>query len=288
MGVRRVVSVLLALVGTVVAVVGLVVVVADREVFDRPTVEGTVDRILEDPDVNRLLAREIVKRSVALGDLEGERKVVEAFVDEQLATPGVRQEIRTGVLGAYATLIDTENPRLDLNLPNEAQQVRRQLVGLNQNLDNTLPISENLLRFTLFERSSLPWAYELVSGTRSTAWGLFIGGAALVAIALLLGPGRLSIFTMAAAVASVAMLVVWLLFTTGANHVLNGIDDGLSRRVARLAADQFLRRVTRISLAVTIFGAVAVVGGLVTMWVRATLFPPKPKITRVKGVPPVR
>jgi hypothetical protein len=271
-----------------VAVVGLVVAVADKEVFDRPTVEGTVDRILEDPDVNRLLAREIVRRSVALGDLEGEREVVQAFVDQQLATPQVRAEIRTGVLGAYATLMDTDNPRLDLNLPNEAQQVRRQLVGLNQNLDNTLPISENLLRFTLFERSSLPWAYELVSATRGTAWALFIGGAALVAIALLVGPGRLGIFTMAAAVASVAMLVVWLLFTTGADHVLNGIDDGLSRRVARLAADQFLRRVTRISLAVTIFGAVAVVGGLVTMWVRAALFPPKPKITRVKGVPPVR
>ena len=288
MGVRRVVSVLLALVGALVAVVALVVAVADKEVFDRPTVEGTVDRILEDPDVNRLLAREIVRRSVALGDLEGEREVVQAFVDQQLATPQVREEIRTGVLGAYTTLMDTDNPRLDLNLPNEAQQVRRQLVGLNPNLDNTLPISENLLRFTLLERSSLPWAHELVSGTRGAAWGLFIGGAALVAIALLLGPGRLSIFTMAAAVATVAMLVVWLLFTTGANRVLNGIDDGLSRRVARLAADQFLRRVTRISLAVTIFGAVAVVGGLLTMWVRAALFPPKPKITRVKGVPPVR
>lgn len=288
MGVRRVVSVLLALVGALVAVVALVVAVADKEVFDRPTVEGTVDRILEDPDVNRLLAREIVRRSVALGDLEGEREVVQAFVDQQLATPQVREEIRTGVLGAYTTLMDTDNPRLDLNLPNEAQQVRRQLVGLNPNLDNTLPISENLLRFTLLERSSLPWAYELVSGTRGAAWGLFIGGAALVAIALLLGPGRLSIFTMAAAVATVAMLVIWLLFTTGANRVLNGIDDGLSRRVARLAADQFLRRVTRISLAVTIFGAVAVVGGLLTMWVRAALFPPKPKITRVKGVPPVR
>ena len=91
MGVRRVVSVLLALVGALVAVVALVVAVADKEVFDRPTVEGTVDRILEDPDVNRLLAREIVRRSVALGDLEGEREVVQAFVDQQLATPQVRE-----------------------------------------------------------------------------------------------------------------------------------------------------------------------------------------------------
>ena len=288
MGIRRALSVLFALVGALVAVVGLVVVVADKEVFDRPTVERTVDKILADPDVTRLLGREIVKRAVLLGDLEEQRKLVQTYVDERLAQPAVQKEIRSGVFDAYTELMDTDHPRIDFNLPNQAKQVRRQLVGLNPNLDATLPISENLLRFTLFERSSLPWAYELVSSTRSAAWGLFIGGAALVAIALFLGPGRLSIFTLAAAVATVAMLVVWLLFTTGANRVLDGIDDGLSRRVARLAADQFLRRITQISLAVTIFGAVVVVGGLVTLWVRAALFPPKPKITRVKGVPPVR
>ncbi|MEI7992872.1 MAG: hypothetical protein WCH93_10650 [Actinomycetota bacterium] len=287
MGIRRALSVLFAFVGALVAVVGLVVVVADKEVFDRPTVERTVDKIVADPDVTRLLGREIVKRAVLLGDLEEQRKLVQTYVDERLAQPAVQKEIRSGVFDAYTELMDTDHPRIDFNLPNQAKQVRRQLVGLNPNLDATLPISENLLRFTLFERSALPWSYDLVRSTRSAAWGLFVAGAALVAIALLLGPGRLGIFSLAAFFASLGMLVVWLIFTTGANRVLDGIDDGLSRRVARLAADQFLRRITQISLAVTIFGAVAVVGGLVTMWVRAALFPPKPKITRVKGVPPV-
>lgn len=288
MGVRRVLSVLFALVGGLVAVVGLVVAVADKEVFDRPTVERTVDKILADPDVTRLLGREIVKRAVLLGDLEEQRKLVQTYVDERLSQPAVQKEIRSGVFDAYNELMDTDHPRIDFNLPNQAKQVRRQLVALNPNLDNTLPISDNLLRFTLFERSSLPWVYDLVRSTRNAAWGLFIAGAALVLIALVLGPGRLGIFSLAAATASLSMLVVWLLFTTGANHVLGGIDDALSRRVARLSTDQFLERVTRISLAVMIFGAVAFVAGLIAMWVRATVFPPRPKMVRVKDAPPIR
>ena len=279
---------LFALVGALVAVVGLVVAVADKEVFDRPTVERTVDKILADPDVTRLLGREIVKRAVLLGDLEEQRKLVQTYVDERLAQPAVQKEIRSGVFDAYNELIDTDHPRIDFNLPNQAKQVRRQLVALNPNLDETLPISDNLLRFTLFDRSSLPWVYDLVRSTRNAAWGLFIAGAALVLVALVLGPARVGLFSLASATASLSMLVVWLLFTTGANHVLGGIDDALSRRVARLATDQFLERVTRISLGVMIFGGVAFVAGLIAMWVRAAVFPPRPKMVRVKDAPPIR
>lgn len=288
MGIRRALSVLFALVGALVAVVGLVVAVADKEVFDRPTVERTVDKILADPDVTRLLGREIVKRAVLLGDLEEQRKLVQTYVDERLAQPAVQKEIRSGVFDAYNELIDTDHPRIDFNLPNQAKQVRRQLVALNPNLDETLPISDNLLRFTLFDRSSLPWVYDLVRSTRNAAWGLFIAGAALVLVALVLGPARVGLFSLASATASLSMLVVWLLFTTGANHVLGGIDDALSRRVARLATDQFLERVTRISLGVMIFGGVAFVAGLIAMWVRAAVFPPRPKMVRVKDAPPIR
>ena len=282
------VSVLFALVGALVAVVGLVVAVADKEVFDRPTVEHTIDKILVDPDINRLLGREIVKRAVLLGDLEEQRKLVQTLVDERLSQPAVQKDIRQGVFDAYDELMDTDHPRVDFNLPNQAKQIRRQLVALNPNLDSTLPISDNLLRFTLFKRSSLPWVYDLVRSTRNAAWGLFAAGAALVVFALVLGPGRLGLFSLVSATASLSMLVVWLLFTTGANHVLGGIDDALSRRVARLSTDQFLERVTRISLAVMIFGAVAFVAGLIAMWVRATVFPPRPKTVRVKDVPPIR
>jgi hypothetical protein len=286
--IRRALSVLFAIVGSLIAVVGLVVAVADKEVFDRPTVEHTVDKILADPDVSRLLGREIVKRAVALGDLEAERDLVQQYVNERLKQTAVQREIRRGVLDAYTQLLDTSDPRIDLNLPNQAKQVRRQLVMLNPNLDTTLPISDDLLRFTLFQRSSLPWVYDLVRSTRTAAWGLFIAGAALVALALVIGPGRIGLFALSAALASLGMLVVWLLFTTGANHVLGGIDDALSRRVARLSTDRFLERVTGISLAVTIFGAVAFVAGLLAMWVRVAVFPPKPKMVRVKDVPPAR
>ena len=279
---------LLALAGAVVAVVGLVVAVADKEVFDRPTVEHTIDKILADPDVSRLLGREIVKRAVALGDLEAQRKLVQTYVDERLAQPAVQAEIRRGVIASYTELMDTDHPRIDFNLPNQAKQVRRQLVALNPNLDNTLPISENLLRFTLFKRSSLPYAYDLVRSTRTAAWGLFIAGAAVVLVALVLGPARIGLFSLAAGAASLGMLAVWLLVTTGANHVLDGIDDALSRRVARLSTDQFLERVTRISLGVMIFGAVAFVAGLIALWVRAAVFPPRPKMVRVKDAPPIR
>lgn len=287
MGARRAISIIFALVGSVIAVLGLLVVEAEKALFDKPHVEQAVDKILQDPDISRLLAREVTKRAVTLGALQEEESLVKAYVDQQIETPDVRDEIRAGVLGAYDTLMNTNSPRIDFNMPKQGKVVRGQLVLLNPKLDNTLPVSDDLLRFTLFKRPTLPWGYDLVKGTRDSAWTLFIIGAAMVLLALIIGPGRIGLFAFAAGLASVSMLIVYLLTLQRGQRVIGGIDDALQRRVARLSLDEFLRNANRLAIGVMIFAAIACVAGLLAGWIRMTYFPPKPKVRRVKGVAPI-
>jgi hypothetical protein len=280
--------VVLALVGALVAVLGVLVAEADKQVFDQTTVRHTVDRILADSDVTRLLSREITKRAVSLAALDAERSLVQSYVDSQLATPEVRKEIRTGVLDAYGSLMNGTSPRIEFNLPKQGTKVRHQLVALDPGLNATLPVSEDLLRFTLFRRASLPIAYDLVKRTRTAEWAMFVVGLALILISLALGPGRFGLFAFVSFISSLSMLGVWLLFTTGANHVLDGISDPLTRHVARLSTDLFLHDVTRLALAVVIFGAVAVVAAFLAKWIRDSFFPPKPKVRAVRDVPQIQ
>jgi len=287
MSARRAISVLLALVGSVIAVLGLLVVEAEKALFDRPHVEQAIDEILQDPDINRLLTREITKRAVTLGALTEQESLVKAYVEQQVESPAVQADIRAGVLAAYDTLMDTDNPRIDFNMANQAALVRSQLVMLNPELDSTLPPSDELLRFTLFQRPTLPWGYDLVQGTRDAAWTLFIIGAAMVVLALIIGPGRIGLFAFIAGVASLSMLAVYFLTLQGGSRVIGGIDDALQRRVARLSLDEFLRNANRLAIGVMIFAGIACIAGLLAGWIRMTYFPPKPKLRRVKGVDPI-
>lgn len=284
---RALLSILFAFAGAMIAVVGLLVVEADKALFDRAQVESKVDEVLEDPDINRLLAREITKRAVTLSMEIVPSDVVRPYVEAQLATPAVQADIKAGILAAYDSLMDTDNPRIDFNMPEQAALVRTQLVMLNPELDSTLPASDELLRFTLFQRPTLPWGYDLVKGVRGFAWTLFIIGAAMVLLALLIGPVRFRLFAFATGAASVSMLAVYLLTLQGGQRVVGSIEDGLQRRVARLALDEFMANANRVAIGVTIFAAIACVASLLAGWIRIAYFPPKPKTHRVKSVPPL-
>ena len=211
MGLRRAASASLALIGAVLAVLGLLVAKADQTLFDRASVERSVDKILVDPDISRLLAREITKRAVVLGNLGDQQQLVQDYVEQQVGTPEVQQEIRAGILAAYDSLVETNNPRIDFNMPKQGSIVRKQLVRFNPALDNTLPIGSDLLRFTLFKRPTLPWGYDLLKGMQSAGWAVFFAGLVCVLVGLLIGPGRFGLFAFAAAVGSVSMLIIFFL-----------------------------------------------------------------------------
>ncbi|MFM8528257.1 MAG: hypothetical protein ACKOD2_01005, partial [Ilumatobacteraceae bacterium] len=239
------------------------------------------------PDVNRLLIRTITDRVVELGGDSEQREVIEQTVTKQMESPTTQRALRSAVVGAYDVLTTGDTDVVDIALADQGGELRRDLVAIDPRLDESLPAADELVRFTLFERGELPWSYRAVESAHSASWALFIAGCAMVLAALVLGPGRLSLFAISSLVASLGMLIVWLLVTTGVDRVIGAIDDALSRRVARLTADRILGAVESLSLAIAIFAGVAFVGGALATVIRNKYYPPKPKVVRAP-VPPMR
>jgi len=277
----------LAVVGALAAILGILLVKADQQMFTRSSAVADLDRVLADPDVNRLIIRTITDRVVELGGDGEQREVIEQTVTKQMESPTTQKALRSAVIGAYDVLTTGDTEVVDINLDDQGGELRRELVAIDPRLDDVLPSADELVRFTLFERAELPWSYRAVESAHSASWVLFIAGCVMVLAALVLGPGRLSLFAISSLVASLGMLIVWLLLTTGIDRVIGAIDDALSRRVARLTADRILGAVESLSLAVAIFAGVAFVGGALATAIRNKYYPPKPKAVRPPA-PPVR
>ena len=286
MGARRPLAVLFVVLGSLGAVLGVLLVRVDQAVFTRSTVANEVDRVLADPDINRLLVRTITNRVVDASGQDDQRAAVEQTVTAQVESPATQKALRATVLGAYDVLTTGDASTIDISLAERGAALRKELVALDPALDAQLPPADELVRFTLFPRDVLPWGYRAVDNSRSGSWTLLIVGLVLVGVALILGPGRFSLISLAGLVASIAMLVVWLLITFGIDRVIGGIDDALARRVSRLAADRVFGGVERLSLGVAIAaGVVCIAGALFTM-IRNKYFPPKPKVVLQPGTPP--
>lgn len=287
MGARRPVALALAVAGALAAILGILLVKADQQMFTRSTVVADLDRVLADPDVNRLIIRTVTDRVVELGGNGEQREAIEQTVTKQMESETAQKALRTAVIGAYDVLTTGESEVVDVTLADQGGALRNELVAIDPALDGVLPSADELVRFTLFERADLPWSYRAVESSRPAAWALFIVGCAMVLIALIVGPGRLSLVAISSLVASLGMLIVWLLVTVGTDRVIGAIDDALSRRVARLTADRILGGVEQLSLAVAIFGGVVFIGGALAAAIRNKYYPPKPKVVR-PPVPPVR
>ena len=281
MRLRHTLSVLLAFLGGLAGVAGLVLLVARHSLFDRATVSRTTSTIVADPDVERLLGREITKRIVALGGLQQQNAAVEAVVAGVLTNPLVRQEVHAGVLRAYDVLVAANAETIVFDLPNEAIQLRAETVAVLPALDAVLPPANDLLKFELFRRTDLPQIYRIVKATRTAAWVLFIGGLACLLVALVISPSRFALFAGAAAVVVVSMFTAYALISTASAGAINSIEDPLSRRVARLATDSYLADLNNVAIGVVVFGIIAVIVGIGAAWIRGVLFPPSPKPYKV-------
>lgn len=280
MNVRKVISASLAFVGGLATVFGLVLLIAQHSLFDTGAVRATTEKVVADPDVTRLLTREISDRVIELGGLEAQRTQVEGVVELLLSDPNLKGEVTDSVLASYDELVNGNDATIVFNMPGRAKSIRNQAVRFFPDLDNTLPPADELLKFDLFERDSLPGLYSTVEAMRGAAIVIFIAGLVLIATALVLGPGRFGMFAWAAAVVTAGTFLAVTLITSGADSALDKVKDPLSRRVARLASDSYLNDLNDIALGVVIFGLIAFIAGLGGSWIRTSLFPPRPKPAR--------
>jgi hypothetical protein len=278
--VRKVLSYILGFIGGLTAVLGMVLLVAQHSVYDRATVATTTDTIVSDPDVTRLLSREITNRLVKLGDLEAQRPLVEAGVTQELSDPAVQRDVSAGVLDAYEQLRSGSQDAIAFNMPKQAARVRSYAVTIAPQLDSVLPPADELLKFELFQRQELPGIYHFVDGARKLAVLIFAFGVLCLVVALAVGPGRFGVFAWEALVVTVATFLVATLVSNGTSSGIDHIQDRLTRRVARLATDGYLNVLNDVALGVVIFGIVAFIAGLGGSWIRSTVFPPKPKVRK--------
>lgn len=279
MGVRRAISGICSTVGAVLIVFGLLFVLVQRSFFDEGRVGDTVDRIIDDPDVVRLLSREITDRAVAAGGLEAVEDQIREGVTAILDDGTTKDAIRSAALQSYDTLVNGDDESVVFDLPDAAERIRAEIIQFDPSLDEKLPPAAELARFVIVERDSLPSLYGWLESAHSAGWVLFWIGIAMVVLALALGPGRFGSFAWSAFLVALLMFVVWLVVRLVVNSATDS-SDLVSRRVARLGADEFLSSVYRVSIGVAIFGTVAFIGGLVARWVRNTYYPAKPKPPR--------
>ncbi len=277
---RRVLSVLCTLVGAIVALLGLAVAVANHSLFSRPAVSTTVSRIVADPDVERLVARQITTRVVTLGALQPHAGVVAAEVDNLVKAPAVQADLSAAAMATYDQLVSGTGPEITFNLPNEAAVVRTDLVALDARLNATLPDNAQLLRFTLFRRSTLPVTYHWAKRSRQVAEVTLIIGLALLVLGLALGPGRFGLLSWAAGCVGVIAVTMFISLETAASDIIARMHDPVAARVTRLSTDTLLASLRHATLGVVIFSLVALVGGLVGVWIRATYYPETPKAWR--------
>lgn len=280
MNVRKVLSYVLGFVGGLTAVFGMVLLVAEHSVYDRATVATTTDKIVSDPDVTRLLTREITNRLVKLGNLEPQRPLVEAGVVKELSDPTVQSDVAAGALVAYDQLRGGSQDTVAFNMPKQAAQVRRYAVALAPQLDAVLPPADELLKFELFQRQDLPGIYHFVDGARKLAVPIFGFGVLCLIVALAVGPGRFGLFAWEALVVTAATFLVATLVSNGTSSGVDHIHDSLTRRVARLATDGYLNALNDVALGVVIFGIIAFIAGLGGSWIRNAVYPPKPQVRK--------
>jgi len=265
----------LALVGALCLVLGIVLFVADNSLFAEERVEQTTAAIVADRDIARLLTREITDRIVTIGDLEDDREQVDALVTLVVSDERVQEEAVAAVLASYDMLINGRDDVIVFNMEDLASEVRRQVVAAVPNLDDELPNADELLRFELFYRADVPEALNVIDTARHAAWWLLVVGALCIVAAVALGPGRFGIFGLAAAVVVVAMFLTATLISTASNNAIDDIQDPLSRRVARLATDEYLSRLDHVAIAVVIFGLIAVIAGIGGTWIKNSFWPPR-------------
>jgi hypothetical protein len=280
---RRLTSILLGMIGAVLAAGGLVLAVADRSLFSEEEIRSTTETIVADRDVQRLLAREVAARVVDLGNLEAGRDLVETGVALLLANEEVGREVVDGVMAAYDELMNGNDDVIAFNLQEVAENVRPQVVLLVPSLDDDLPPADELLRFDLFERADLPELFDYLDTLRAAAWWAVAGGIMLIAVAFVLGPER---FTLLAVVSGTGVAAMFLLATwvsSASDRAIDEIQDPLVRRVARVATDEYLMTLDHVAVAVVIFGLIAMVAGIGGSWIKSAFYPARGRAPAARG-----
>ena len=261
---RRFVSIPLVLIGTFVIAFGSLVVWADHNVFDTPTVVRTTQQALDSTAVQQLLSREITDRIVTASGNEALRPQVATVVDRQLADPEFQATFANAVSASHRVLVDGDARSIPFNLQPVAQSVEQQIIAVAPQLQGHLPDPQTVLQFDLVQRSQLPVLWKIIDQVRAVSWVVVSLGVILVALGLLIGPARgvLLVIT-GVSLAAFAGLIV-LLAHTGVGLATRNASQ-LASDAAKVISDAFLDDLVRQSVVIAAIGGLLAVAGLIAV-----------------------
>jgi hypothetical protein len=260
--VRIVASVFLVLIGSASLAAGSVLWWTDGQVFDTNQVSLTTKEVFRDPEVQALLSQEITKKVMAYVGKEELRPQITNLVDQLVANEQALTQMDDGVRQAHILLIDGNSPTVQLNLKGLADEVRAQLVVAAPELDATLPPTDTWFEFKLLERDDLPKTYEWIERFHSSAPALLVLGACLIALALVLGPGRWALMMVAGlGVAGFGLLIVVAL-RAALRAAENRVTDPVARTASKDIFQVFFRELNKQSVTLIVVGGIVALLGV--------------------------
>ena len=235
--VRRLLSILLVVLGTAVVGLGIALTWVQRNVLDTKAVTVTTTRVLTDPGVTKLLEREVTNRVMSYVVDERFRPNVVGIVNKTLTSDTAVDLVASGVAESHRALVDGNNPVVELNLRALAAEVRATIVKEAPNLEASLPPVDGAFRFTIVKRSELPGAWRWVDDFEGSGVTLVVLGAALAGLGFVLGPSRWALAILAGAMVLVAGLVTLSISHRALREAKAQITDPLAHTAAAAIFD---------------------------------------------------
>ena len=259
---RRISSFSLGTLAALLIVVGVVAVSGVHALFTRSTVERTVTKVVSDPAVDALLAREITKKAVTAIGEPSLQPELSRRVTALLESPAVRTDITDAAMGTYDLLVEAGSSPVIFNLPKQAAQVRREVASISASLASRLPPAATMLQFKLFERSKVPPVYRAIQRIKHAVWWVLLAGVLVLAFALIIGTSRLVLVTWVAGVVVAVLTAATLVLQAITDRVVKGVRDPAVRSVTHVATDSFLGEIRHLTNIVLIVAIVALVAGV--------------------------
>lgn len=268
---RRVVSIILVVLGTGCLVGGAVMVWVDTHVFDTDEVVSTTHTMLQESSIRELIRTELDQRIVGVLD-----PAIAGFVDPAVVSvlddPRFAKVLDDAVRTAHTTLVAGSQEDIVFSLADVLPIVTEKLDAIDPSIVPQLPDLSTTLDYTLTQRSELPKVWDAVDRFHRAATALLIFGIALIALALVIGPSRWALLLGVGIVTALFALGVQL----GSNAVRRTIEHRIDEPGTRLAASDVAKLFTapleRQMTVLMVIGGIVAVAGVVTRLLR-----PQPK-----------
>jgi hypothetical protein len=268
---RRISSFSLGTLAALLIVVGVVSVSGVHALFTRSTVERTVTKVVSDPAVDELLAREITKKAVtAIGEPSLQPELGRR-ITAMLASPTVQTDVTDAAMSTYDLLVEGGSSPVIFNLPKQAAQVRREVKSISPPLADRLPPAATMLQFKLFDRSKVPPLYRAIQRIKHAVWWVLLAGILVLAFAVVLGTSRLILVTWVAGVVVAVLIAATVVLQAITDRVVKGVRDPAVRSVTHVASDSFLAEIRHLTNIVLIVAIVALVAGIAAVVGRRVL-----------------